>query len=78
MTGMLLTLWSTPLMTVSRLMIALIYTVWIALSVLYLEEPELKEMIGDDYSEYLKTVPRFCPFTAPSSESMPVDHVKGT
>lgn len=35
MTGVLLTLWSTPLMTLFRLIIATIYTIWINVFVVY-------------------------------------------
>lgn len=62
MSGMLLALWSTPLMTAQRLLVAAVLSAYIAFAVYLLEEPQLVAQIGPEYAKYLSTVPRFCPF----------------
>lgn len=61
MLGMLIGLWVTPIMTLPRLLFATIKSLYIGVAVLCLEEPSLKEEIGQEYEEYLKTVSRFVP-----------------
>lgn len=61
MTGMLIGVWVTPVMTFGRLLLATLYTTYIVSAVKLLEEPQLIEEMGEDYSEYLKSVPSFCP-----------------
>lgn len=61
MTGMLLNLWATPIMTGSRLVCALFFTFYIVVAVLKYEEPSIRDSLGEDYDEYLKKTSRFFP-----------------
>lgn len=61
MTGILTFLWATPIMTMPHLLLSSVNTVYILSAVILLEEPSLKKEIGHEYSDYLETVPRFCP-----------------
>uniref|UniRef100_A0A7S3YMF5 Nuclear envelope membrane protein n=1 Tax=Lotharella globosa TaxID=91324 RepID=A0A7S3YMF5_9EUKA len=67
MTGFLVICWSTPVMSASRLLYAVLMTSYIVFAVKMLEEPDLERKIGSPYTEYLATVPSFCPFAPPSS-----------
>lgn len=62
MMGMMIGCWATPVMTAPRLLFAVLNTLYMVYAVKNFEEPRLKEMIGPGYTEYLKTVPSFCPF----------------
>ena len=64
MTGFLMMLWSTPVMTMPRLLLSTGYTVYILGAVRHLEEPDLLKDIGPAYAKYLKTVPKFIPLLA--------------
>ena len=63
MTGMLTMTWATPLMTMPRFLYSTFFTVYIMIAVRHFEEPDLVAEIGEAYANYLKTVPRFVPFT---------------
>ena len=67
MTGMFFGLWSTPVMTAGHLIFASVNSAWMLGAIRYLEEPQLKEIIGKPYVEYLESVPTYaptgCPFT---------------
>ena len=65
-TGILIALWAVPRMTGSRFLLAAISTTYILLSVKYLEEPQIKDMMGDEYTDYLRRVPRYIPFMKPA------------
>ena len=64
MTGFLMMLWSTPIMTVPRLLFSMGHTVYILGAVRHLEEPDLLADMGPAYAKYLKSVPKFIPFLA--------------
>lgn len=63
MTGMLTMTWATPLMTMPRFLYSACFTVYIMIAVHHFEEPDLVVEMGEAYTNYLKTVPRFIPFT---------------
>uniref|UniRef100_A0A7S4DLD3 Nuclear envelope membrane protein n=1 Tax=Lotharella globosa TaxID=91324 RepID=A0A7S4DLD3_9EUKA len=67
MTGFLVISWSATVMSASRLLFAVLMTSYIVFAVKMLEEPDLERKIGSPYTEYLATVPSFCPFAPPSS-----------
>ena len=62
MSGFIIAFWATPLMTVGHLIFSLGTTIYIILSVKYLEEKDLRDYIGKDYEEYQKKVPMLFPF----------------
>ena len=55
MLGFIIAFWATPIMTTGHLMFALVTTIYIFISVKYLEEKDLRDAIGKDYEEYQKT-----------------------
>jgi len=61
MLGFIIAFWATPVMTVGHLVFALSTTLYIILSVKYLEERDLKKFIGKDYEDYQKKVPMLIP-----------------
>jgi len=61
MTGILINLWATPVMTAPRLLFAIVNTLYIVLAVRLLEEPQLEKIMGPKYREYRLSVPRFIP-----------------
>ncbi|CAB9498479.1 integral membrane protein [Seminavis robusta] len=61
MTGALMNLWATPIMTPCRLVLAMFLTSYIVGAVTRLEEPSIREDLGGAYDEYLKKTPRFFP-----------------
>ena len=63
MLGFLIAFWATPTMTVGHLLFALITTIYIFVAVKYLEEKDLKKVIGKKYETYQKEVPMIIPFT---------------
>jgi protein-S-isoprenylcysteine O-methyltransferase Ste14 len=63
MLGFIIAFWATPIMTTGHLMFALVTTIYIFISVKYLEEKDLRDAIGKDYEEYQKKVPMIIPFT---------------
>ena len=63
MTGFIIAFWATPTMTTGHLLFAAVTTVYILISVKYLEEKDLRNDIGDAYSDYQKRVPMLFPFT---------------
>ncbi|KAA3620376.1 MAG: isoprenylcysteine carboxylmethyltransferase family protein [Calditrichaeota bacterium] len=62
MLGFIIAFWATPLMTLGHLIFAIGTTVYIVLSVKYLEEKDLRSYIGKDYEDYQKKVPMLIPF----------------
>lgn len=62
MSGFIIAFWATPLMTVGHLIFALGTTIYIILSVKFLEEKDLRKYIGKEYEEYQKKVPMLIPF----------------
>jgi protein-S-isoprenylcysteine O-methyltransferase Ste14 len=63
MLGFLIAFWATPTMTVGHLLFTLVTTIYIFVAVKYLEERDLKKVIGKDYETYQKEVPMIIPFT---------------
>ena len=61
MTGMLLNLWSTPIMTPSRLLCACFMSFYIYIAVTRFEERTLKAELGPNYEKYLAETARFFP-----------------
>lgn len=63
MLGFIIAFWATPTMTVGHLLFAAVTTAYILVAVKFLEEKDLKNLIGKDYEEYQKEVPMIVPFT---------------
>ena len=63
MLGFLIAFWATPTMTVGHLLFTLVTTIYIIIAVKYLEEKDLKKIIGEKYEKYQKEVPMIVPFT---------------
>ena len=62
MLGFIIAFWATPLMTVGHLIFAIGTTVYIFISVKFLEEKDLRNYIGKEYEDYQKKVPMLIPF----------------
>jgi len=62
MLGFIIAFWATPLMTVGHLVFSLATTIYIIVAVKYLEERDLRKLIGKEYEEYQKKVPMLIPF----------------
>ena len=60
--GVLIGVWSTPVMSYSQLMLAISFTIYIFIG-LYYEERDLVASLGEDYEDYKKRVPKVIPFT---------------
>jgi protein-S-isoprenylcysteine O-methyltransferase Ste14 len=69
MLGFLIAFWATPTMTVGHLLFALVTTIYIFVAVKYLEEKDLKKVIGKKYETYQKEVPMIIPFTKINSKN---------
>jgi protein-S-isoprenylcysteine O-methyltransferase Ste14 len=69
MTGFLVMMVSAPLMSASRLLFGVTMGAYCVLATKFLEEPYLEKLIGEPYTDYLASVPSFCPFTSPSRSS---------
>lgn len=63
MLGFIIAFWAAPTMTYGRLLFAVITTVYILVAVKFLEEKDLKKIIGKEYETYQKNVPMIFPFT---------------
>lgn len=63
MLGFIIAFWAAPTMTYGRLLFAAVTTAYILIAVKYLEEKDLKKLIGKDYENYQKNVPMIFPFT---------------
>lgn len=63
MLGFVIAFWATPVMTLGHLLFAVITTSYILIAVKYLEEKDLKNHIGEAYSNYQKKVPMIVPFS---------------
>lgn len=59
--GMLLGLWCAPVMTVSHLLLAALFTAYILIGVRH-EERDLVRVFGDEYRRYQAEVPMLLPF----------------
>jgi len=69
--GMVLALWSAPIMSVSRLVLALLLTGYIFIGISY-EERDLKTVFGDNYRDYMKIVPKLFPRLFARKQKQPV------
>jgi methanethiol S-methyltransferase len=63
MLGFLIAFWAAPLMTVGHVIFAGFWTVYIVLSVRWLEEPDLAAAIGEPYRAYQRQVPMLLPWS---------------
>lgn len=63
----LLMLWSCPDVTADRLLLGLLWTVWIVIGTV-LEERDLVGVFGDDYRRYQREVPMLIPWKRPARE----------
>ena len=61
MLGFIITLFATPTMTFGHLFFAIIVTGYIFIALIF-EERDLVNLIGEDYKQYQKDVPKVCPF----------------
>lgn len=68
MLGFLIAFWATPTMTTGHLLFAAVTTVYILVAVKFLEERDLKKVLGDTYASYQKKVPMLIPFTKLSKQ----------
>lgn len=66
MVGFLIVFWSTPQMSVGRLLFAALGTGYILVAVRF-EEHDLRAHFGEEYEQYTERVPRFVPRPARSS-----------
>ena len=60
MTGMIVSLWAIPHLTVGRLVLAVAFTVYIAIGI-HFEEKTLVADLGEDYEAYRRTTPGLIP-----------------
>jgi protein-S-isoprenylcysteine O-methyltransferase Ste14 len=63
MTAFLIMLWCTAKMTMPHFVFSITYTFYIVMAVRHFEEPDLVMQIGPAYANYVRSVPRFIPFT---------------
>ena len=63
MLGFIIAFWATPLMTVGHLIFTVTTTVYILVAVKYLEEKDLRKLIGKEYEDYQDQVPMIVPFS---------------
>jgi len=65
MTGMLMSLWATPIMTQGRLLLATAMSAYILAAVKCLEERDLRKTFGAEYERYQREVPMLLPVRTP-------------
>ncbi|WP_231481241.1 isoprenylcysteine carboxylmethyltransferase family protein [Sediminibacter sp. Hel_I_10] len=63
MLGFIIAFWAAPVMTYGRLLFAVVTTSYMLIAVKYLEEKDLRKLLGKDYENYQKRVPMIFPFT---------------
>jgi len=63
MLGFLIVFWATPRMTLGHLFFTLVMTGYIFIAVKYLEEKDLRKVIGKEYEAYKEKIPMIIPFT---------------
>lgn len=62
MLGFIIAFWATPTMSLGHLLFTVVTTAYILIAVKFLEEKDLKKIIGKEYEEYQKKVPMIVPF----------------
>ena len=62
MSGFFIMFWCVPEMTLGHLIFSSVSSLYILLAVYFLEEPDLVTSIGEDYTNYKKSTPMYCPF----------------
>jgi methanethiol S-methyltransferase len=60
MFGFILAFWSAPTMTLGRLLVALVSTLWIFIAI-RIEEHDLAELLGEPYRDYQLRTPMLLP-----------------
>ncbi len=63
MLGFIVAFWATPEMTQGHFLFAAVTTIYIFVAVKFLEEKDLVNLHGDDYTSYQKETPMIIPFT---------------
>lgn len=63
MLGFIIAFWAAPTMTYGRLLFTVVTTAYMLIAVKYLEEKDLRNLLGKDYENYQKRVPMIFPFT---------------
>ena len=61
-TGLIMTLWATPVMTQGHALLAGFLTLYSVAATLFLEEKDLESALGDSYASYRNKVPALLPF----------------
>jgi protein-S-isoprenylcysteine O-methyltransferase Ste14 len=69
--GMFLALWAAPLMSISRLVFAVLLTGYLFIGI-YFEEKDLIKAFGSKYMEYKERVPKLFPKILPRKSKKPV------
>ena len=69
MTGMIISLWAIPHLTLGRLVLTLAFTVYILVGIHY-EEKTLVADLGEDYEVYRRTTPGLIPGMPVSGKSL--------
>ncbi|MBD0778978.1 isoprenylcysteine carboxylmethyltransferase family protein [Maribacter sp. ANRC-HE7] len=63
MLGFIIAFWAAPTMTLGHLLFTVVTTAYILIAIKFLEEKDLKKIIGKEYVEYQKQVPMIVPFS---------------
>lgn len=69
MLGFIIAFWATPVMTLGHLLFSVVTTLYILIAVKYLEEKDLKKVLGKAYENYQKDVPMIIPFSKGVSQT---------
>ena len=66
----LVVIWSNPVLTADRLLLAVLFTAWVVAGA-WLEEKDLAAELGEPYQAYRRRVPMLLPWRRPAEESRP-------